>query len=317
MAQESEQSGRGRDEIRRRYEQAVDQFVDKVKQDRTIIAAILFGSLAYDEVWEKSDIDLMLVSTEDKKGTRFYSLVENGLNIHAGIGPRSEFKAWIERSLESSWAQSIIARSRLLFSRDETLAEYYRAVTHLGQRDKEAGLLRAATSVLPPLAKAEKWLHVKGDLDYSVLWILYTLEPLARVEVLLHDETPGREAIPRALQLNPDFFGAVYTDLMHGPKDRAAIAAALRRIDGYLEERRYTLFGPIMDYLAQAGGIRSSSELDEHFKRRAQTDSLSFAYEWLADCGVIHKVSSPLRLTEKGRIAVDEAAYYYDEEERG
>jgi len=35
----------------------------------------------------------------------------------------------------------------------------------------------------------------------------------------------------------------------------------------------------------------------------------------LAEKEVIRKVSTPLRLTEKSRATVDEAAYYYDGEE--
>ncbi len=45
-----------------------------------------------------------------------------------------------------------------------------------------------------------------------------------------------------------------------------------------------------------------------------QTDSLALAYEWLADKNILAKVSAPLRLTEKSRVTVDEAAYYYDGE---
>ncbi|MDQ3250556.1 MAG: hypothetical protein M3Q45_15290 [Chloroflexota bacterium] len=39
---------------------------------------------------------------------------------------------------------------------------------------------------------------------------------------------------------------------------------------------------------------------------------MSNIYEWLADRGTIQKVPSPLRLTPKSQITVDEAAYYYD-----
>ena len=38
----------------------------KVKQDRYVIAAILYGSLSHDTVWRKSDIDMMLVGRDDK-----------------------------------------------------------------------------------------------------------------------------------------------------------------------------------------------------------------------------------------------------------
>ena len=71
--------------LRRRYEEALQAFLEKVQLDPYVLAAILFGSLAYDEVWEKSDIDVMLVGREEKNVERSFCLVENGINIHAFI----------------------------------------------------------------------------------------------------------------------------------------------------------------------------------------------------------------------------------------
>ena len=303
--------------LRHRYEEAVASLVARLQEDRTIIAAILYGSLAYDDVWEKSDVDMLVVSTEERRGERHFALVEDGINVHVGVLPRSGFKAWLERSLQGSWAQSILARSRLLFSRDPTLAAYYDDATHLGEQDRAMGLLGAATWTLAPLTKAAKWYHVRGDLDYTFVWLMYSLQQLATVEVLLHGQVPGREVIPLALKLNPAFFRRVYPDLIHGPKDRATLGAALAAMEGYLVERIPVLFGPVLAYLQQAGGVRAASELNEHFARRAGHSDLSFAYEWLADQGVIQKVSAAVRLTEKSRVDMAEAAYYYDAGDQG
>jgi predicted nucleotidyltransferase len=57
-----------REAIQQRYEEALATFVARVRQDRQILAAILFGSLSYDEVWERSDIDLWLIARDDPKG---------------------------------------------------------------------------------------------------------------------------------------------------------------------------------------------------------------------------------------------------------
>ena len=38
-----------------------------MKEDRSVLAAILCGSLSHDTVWAKSDIDLALVTIDDKK----------------------------------------------------------------------------------------------------------------------------------------------------------------------------------------------------------------------------------------------------------
>lgn len=300
------------DEIQRRYAEALDAFVGKVRQDRNILAAILGGSLAYDQVWEKSDIDLLLIGTEEVKAVKDFYLVEDGINIHALLYPRAKFKQALEGTLQSSFFHAFFSKSTLLFSTDETLRDYYQDVHRIGYRDRAWQLLRAGTAVLPSLAKAEKWLYVKRDVAYSFLYVLYTVTHLATVEVVKRGEVAGREVIQQALKHSPDLFRALYTDLIHQTKDEAALRDALERINGYLDEHRALLFQPILDYLTEAGGARSTTEMDAYFQKKVQTESLAFAYEWLADKGVIEKVSTPLRLTEKSRVTVDEAAYYYD-----
>ena len=96
------------------------------------------------------------------------------------------------------------------------------------------------------------------------------------------------------------------------PEVRSRIEEALRRINDYLDAQLYTVFRPILQFLSEEGGIRSTTDLDAYFGPKAQTGSLSGAYEWLAERGVIQKVSSPVLLTEKSRVFLDEAAYYYD-----
>ena len=294
------------------YEEALESLVARVKQDRTILAAILFGSLAYDDVWDKSDIDLYLISEDDKRAPRGgYCLVENGVNIHAAIMSRAKLKASLEGDLQGSFLHSSFSLSRLLFSRDESISEYYQNISHVGARDRELQLLRAACWLLPSLAKAEKWLHVKKDLDYCFVYILQCVESLARIEVIGHSEVVGREVIHQALRHNPAFFNVIYTDLIRGPKTEQTIGQALDRVNGYLDERAEVLFKPILTFLSEAGGTRSTTELDSYFTK-IQAGGLSPAYEWLSDKGIIEKVSVPLRLGEKSRVTVNEAAYYYD-----
>jgi hypothetical protein len=120
--------------------------------------------------------------------------------------------------------------------------------------------------------------------------------------------------IPQALKINPSFFNKVYTELVNAKKDEGMMQRAIDLVNAYLEARIYTLFGPVLDYLRDEGGTRTASEMDEYFKKQTQEDSLSGIYEWLAFKGVLQKLPSPLRLTNKSLITVDEAAYYYDGE---
>jgi RNA polymerase sigma factor (sigma-70 family) len=293
------------------FNEALEAFIEKVKRDRYVVAAILFGSLSHDTVWRKSDIDVILVGRDEKTQKEFY-LVENSVNIHAYLIPRSKFRQKIEGALQGSFMHSAFSLSTLLYTTDDSIRAYYADVKTLGAHDRQLRLMTAGGSALVTLAKAEKWLVTRKDLSYSFVWIMHTLDSLARIEVLLHEEITTREVLPRALKLNLAFFGRVYEDLIHQPKDEATIRCALELIEDYLDQHLRTLFGPILDYLGGQGGVRTTTDLDTYFKKQVQTESLANVYEWLADKGIIQKVPSPVRLTPKSQVDVDEAAYYYD-----
>ncbi len=293
------------------YSQALDAFIAKVKQDRYIIAAILYGSLSHDTVWRKSDIDIVLVG-RDEKPVRHLALVENGVNIQATLTPRSRFKSIVEGSLQGSMEHSWFALSTLIYTTDESLRELYHNAQTIGARDRQLRLMTSGSGVLYSLAKAEKWLVTRKDVSYSFLWIMYTIKYLAEIEVLLKGEVTSREVIPQAVKINPAFFNTIYHDLIHGKKDEATIQQALDLVNAYLDQNLLFLFSPVLDYLREAQGIRTTSEIDEYFRKQVQTPTLNNIYEWLADKGIIQKVPSPVRLTIKSQVTVDEAAYYYD-----
>ena len=48
----------------KKFSEALGALIEQVKADRSVLAAILCGSLSHDTVWEKSDIDLVLVTID-------------------------------------------------------------------------------------------------------------------------------------------------------------------------------------------------------------------------------------------------------------
>jgi hypothetical protein len=300
--------------VRRRYEAALESFVGKVRQDSYIIAAILCGSLSHDTVWEKSDIDIILVGRDERRPVREYALVEDGINIHVLLYARSRFRKELEGALTSSFFHSYFSKSTLLFTTDESIREYYADAGKLGAADRAMQLLRAAAHAAPLLTKAQKWLYVKRDPTYSFLWHMYLVGYLAQIETMLNGEVTGREVVQQAMQHNPAFFRRIYFDVIDAPKTQELMREILLAVEAYLVERSDKLFQPVLDYLAEAGGARSATEIDAYFRKQMQMDEAAagLACEWLADQGVIHKVPAPLRLTEKSRVTVDEAAYYYE-----
>jgi predicted nucleotidyltransferase len=300
------------DEVQSRFNAALETLIGAVKRDRSILAGILCGSLAHDTVWDKSDIDLVLVTIDDKKkNDDGLALYADGVNVHALLMPRAEFRKMVEGSIRNSFQHSLLAKGRLLYTHDETIADLCQQLHGIGERDLQVQLLNAAAGALPALYKAHKWLRTRGDLEYTALWILYAATPLARVEVLNAHMLADREVIPQAMKLNPDFFKIIYTDLLNTKKTARNVGAALAAIDEYLASRAPTLFALVIDYLREIGEARSVTDIDDHFKRNFGIGSVTGVCEYLADQGLIGKTGLPVRLTKRSNIDVEEMAFFH------
>jgi len=232
------------------------------------------------------------------------------VNVHAILIPRAEFRKTVEGSLHNSFVHSLLAKGRLLYTHDETIADLCGRLEEIGGRDTEVQLLRAATHALPSIYKAHKWFVTRNDFDYTALWILYAATPIAQLEVISRRRLADREVIPQAMALNPALFRTIYSDLLNAKKTRAAVAAALDAVDRYIAERAATLFAPILDHLREVGEARSSRELEDYFKRHLDITGVTTACEYLADQRLIGKVSSPVRLTKKSNLEVQELAFF-------
>jgi predicted nucleotidyltransferase len=297
--------------VHQAFTRALDALGARIQEDRTILAAILCGSLSHDAVWARSDIDLVLVTIDDKKtDVDDASLYADGLNVHAFLLPRAGFRRIVEGSTHNSFMHSFLAKGRLLYSHDPTIADLCERLHTLGTRDASVQLLRAATHALSSIYKAHKWFVTRADLDYTALWILYAATGLAQIEVLSAGQLVDREVIPQAMKINRPFFDLVYTGMLNARKTPQSVHAALDAVDGYIAARTESLFALVLDYLRDAAEARSSKEIEDHFRKNYDASGVTIACEYLADRGVIAKASTPVHLTKRSNVEVQELAFF-------
>ena len=311
-------------DIHQRIHDAVETLTETLAQDRYVLAAILTSNLAADNVWEKTTPHLTVILRD---GTRFHheeqQLIEESVPIRVKLHTRSAYRQLLEKTLEGSKLHAILAESEILFSKEPGLAEWAvgetsrsRCLTvrpqksEIGERDKHTQLLNEAGGATATLAKAEKWFHLKRDFDYTFVYLTYVIRQLARIETLMHGETPKRKVIYQAIKHNPSFFNAVFTDILDKPKDEAMLGKVLAQVDAYLEDRAQTLFKPLLDFLEEAGEERTIIDIADHFGHRNLWFELPC--EWLSQKGIIEQFSAPIRLTKDSQVSVEQPSYYYD-----
>ena len=304
--------------VPRAFSAALAALVRQVQKDRAVLAAVLCGSLSHDTVWARSDIDLVLVTVDDRKVTAGdIPLNADDVNVHALLIPRADFRRIVEGSLQGSFVHSFLAKGRLLYTHDPTIEGLFERLKSRGQRDTAILMLNAACSALPSMYKARKWLETRGDLAYTSLWILMTAIPIARMEVIGAGLLPDREVVPQALALNTNLFKTIYTDLLSEGTSKRHVQKALEAVERYMRERATAVFAPVIDYLREAGDVRSSRDIEDYFKKNFNVAGVTTACEYLADEGLIGKASAPVLLTKLSSVTFEELAFFFLEPSDG
>jgi len=293
---------------------ALDGLLAQTKKDGAVVAAILCGSLAHDTVWARSDIDLVLVTVDDRLvKSSDIPLYADGVNVHALLIPRTEFRKIVEGSLHGSFVNSFLAKGRLLYTIDPTIETLFGRLRALGQRDTAILMLQVATGALPALYKARKWLLTRGDVAYTAFWILYATNSVARMEVIAAGLLPDREVIPQAEKLNPALMRTIYSDVLRNGTDRTVVETALHAVEAYIASRAARVFAPVLEYLRDHGDIRSSRDIEDHFKKTYGVECVTTACEYLSDAGLIGKASTPVLLTRRSHVTLQELAFFASE----
>jgi predicted nucleotidyltransferase len=296
------------EKIKQRYLEATRSFIDKVKEDPNVIAVIVAGSLAYDQVWEKSDIDMTLIVRDQVLKNESYCIIEDDITINVGLIVRSGFKRYLDSLQGGSFGHSYFSRGQIMYCTDDSLIEYFEEFKHMGSDDQAMSIFITACELVHHCDKCRKWLTVKKDPLYAQFYLLKAADNVARMEVCLHGESPSREAILKAYTLNPDMITPYYQGAMSHHYSVEEIEAAIVKLEGYLELHLDMIKKPVVEYMAD-GEMKTVTMITKYF--RTDSHFITGIFDFLCEMGVIAKVSQTIRITPKSRKAVEELAYQY------
>ena len=107
-----------------RFQDALNLFVERIEQDRNILAAVLVGSLDEETIWRKEAMSLWLIEVDgvtkklksDGDEQHIYrTLCEEGINLHVELIPRSRFRKMVEGTSRTSFSCNFFAHRQLVY----------------------------------------------------------------------------------------------------------------------------------------------------------------------------------------------------------
>jgi hypothetical protein len=305
-----------------RYKAALAQFVERVMPDRYVLAVVEVGSLRPETIWARHSLSLWIIEADGvtrripSDGTDervFRILVENGINVHAEVIPRSRFKKMVEGASRTAFSCNFFAERRIVASKDPSIEGWFKKANRAATKDQERELLAFSTWTIHATLHARKRLDVKGDLALASQETLGAAHSVAHTEIIRRGEVWEDDVIYRAIEGAPELFKTIYLDVLAKPKSRKVLAAALDAVDAYLDEHFAAHLKPLLDYLKKENRVVPLSEIGDHFAfSQLHPGHLEAACEWLERKGLLEKVSAPFKLTKRSLERVEEPAYFRD-----
>ena len=305
-----------------RFEAALTQLIDRIAEDRYVLAVVLVGSLLKETIWDRESLGLWIIESDgvsrrlrsDGQDERIFRiLVEDGINIHAEVIPRSRFKQMVEGSSRTAFSCNFFAKRKLVYSKDPSIDNWFDQANTVATKDQERELLTFSTWTIHAHRHARQRLEIKRDIELARQETLWAAHSVAHTEIIRQGDVWEQDVIYRAIDADPDLFQIIYLDVLSKRKSRKVLSAALDAIDGYLDQHYKAHLKPLLSYLTKENRVVPLSEISDHFAfSEVYPWHLESACEWLERKGHLEKLSAPFKLTKRSREQMEEPAYFLD-----
>ena len=287
---------------------ALNSFAKRIKKDSKVIALLLYGSLAYGTVWEKSDLDMELIVRDGSiSKSRLLWFEEEGVFAHLDINEVSKFKKYLQR-VRGGFDHAIYGRGELVFSKDEALRELFEEARRIGEDDAPKAFASKVDGLVNWMNKAEKHITMLNEPLYAQRFLQLCAPIVAEMEMLRHKENPNRESILRARQLNPELMHEVFVVPSTTVMSKADIERTIKILDDYLMQHVSWWSRYLIRFLGD-GEIKTFSHIHDQC---ASVEALEYLYHK----GMVMRTTRPLGLFKNSSLTIDEVAYLYIKEEK-
>lgn len=294
------------DEMNEKFENALKTFVQKVSPDPNILGVIVNGSLSNDVVWEKSDMDVIVIVREIKLSTYSFCIDEDGIVINVDLMKMFDFKRMLEKMWGGEFLHSFFSKSRIAYTTDESLHDFLNDVQKIGADDRALAFFNAACHLIGTIEKIEKWLTVKDDPLYAQHWILKAADIYANMILTLNNLPGSRESVLKVMDIAPEKMKIVYEEPLSRRLSREEVQNVIDLYRDFLIDNLDLLKQPVTEYMAD-GGVRTITTLVKQF--RMDSHGIYHVFDFLAEQDVVVRVSETTRITPKSRKAVEEIAF--------
>lgn len=290
------------------YQKTFGIIMNTLKQNPKVLAILVSGSIVNGDLWDESDIDIMIICEADKKSVKNLYSEEEGIPVHIKVMEKNQFIRAYESNIKGSKFHRNLAASRLIFSKDDAITNIYNGGRYCPDSYKERWSMYYLGILLKTMGVARKYLYNRGFYTaYSVT--VRALDEFSKFYVNLSGYSISVDALIMATNLD-DSFKNIVENILNGKfDDESLICKTLDYIESRVEDLLKESTESFLEFMRDEGKVLSVDEIKNHPVFKDFDIDMEEIIKLLCKKGFVQKMRRDYK-TDDDSLLVKENVYY-------
>ena len=242
------------------YQKAFNSAINRFKANKLVLAVMVFGSMVSGDLWDESDIDLLVVFDNKRTGLKDIYTEEKGIPIHVKLMSKSNFLQSSDEDLKGGFIHRIISSSRLVFSKDMEITSQYDVGRYYPDLDRERWNMVYLGELFKNMGLCKKYLQ--NDVIYtSYIAAVRSVEEFSKLYVNSSGHMISKDAVTIAMNLNNSFRKCVEELFFNKSDMAAAINDTMDYFKKYIDKNIRNITKILLNYMREKDSFLSSEDI--------------------------------------------------------
>ncbi|MEG0129817.1 nucleotidyltransferase domain-containing protein [Clostridium sp.] len=289
----------------REYQQAYEKALTNLKNNSNTLAVIVYGSIVTGDIWEESDIDFIVVTSEEDKMDILYTK-EHGIFMHINYMSKDLFIRNYQNIIKGGTFHKAFSSGKLAYCIDKDVKSIYQATRFYSDSDRCIRNIDILCEIFNLMHYAKKFYYTKKyETSYELALLVY--KNYARLEMNMSGYVTDKDVISIAVNLDSNI-EELFSILVGNESLDYRINRVLEHVESFIEKNIGRITLPIVEFIQKNNNLCSIMDIQEGKGFNLINKDMSLVIHEMAKQGIINETTRKYE-TESGEFLVEELVY--------
>ena len=287
------------------YQQAYIIALNRFKKNSNILAIVVYGSIISGDIWEKSDIDFLIITKEPDKMDSIYSKILD-VPMHINYISKDIFIDSYNNILKGGSYHKAFFMGKLAYCIDSDIKEIHSSIRLYSDRDISMRNIEIFTNLLNSVHYAKKYIGT-GKYETAFQWCVEVLKNYARVLMNSNGHITDKDILSFAVNMNTNV-EQIFVTLNDDKPLTGRLNYIVETTEKFILQNVEAISKPIITYLEQSKKACSTSDIQNSPEFKQIDGDLNMLLDLLSSLELIKATNREYR-TNGNEYLIDEIVY--------